>query len=59
MVDLAVVIVSYNSADYLTRCIESVYAHAGGVSIDVIVVDNGSEDGSVALVEDVSRRSGS
>jgi len=50
-VKLAVVIVSYNSAGYLTECIESVYAHTAGVDVDVIVVDNGSTDGSVALIE--------
>lgn len=49
---LAVVIVSYNSADYLTPCIESVYGQAGGVPLDVIVVDNESTDGSVALLEE-------
>jgi len=49
--DLAVIIVSYNSAHWLAPCLESVYAHAGGATLDVIVVDNESTDGSAELVE--------
>lgn len=49
--DLAVIIVSYNSARWLVPCISSVYEHAGDAEIDVLVVDNGSTDGSAELVE--------
>jgi N-acetylglucosaminyl-diphospho-decaprenol L-rhamnosyltransferase len=51
MADLAVIIVSYNSAGYLRPCLESVYAHAGATELDVVVVDNDSTDGSAELVE--------
>ena len=51
MADLAIIIVSYNSARWLAPCLESVYAHAGGAKLDVIVVDNESTDGSAELVE--------
>lgn len=51
MADLDVVIVSFNSASYLVPCLESIYAHAGGVELDVVVVDNDSADGSPELVE--------
>lgn len=49
--DLAVIIVSFNSVRWLTPCLSSVYAHAGSAKLDVIVVDNGSADGSAELVE--------
>lgn len=49
--DLAVIIVSFNSARWLGPCLSSVYAHAGSAELDVIVVDNGSADGSAELVE--------
>jgi GT2 family glycosyltransferase len=49
--DLGVIIVSYNSAQWLVPCLASVYAHAGGAKLDVVVVDNGSVDGSPDLVE--------
>ncbi len=46
MADLAVVIVDYNAGAYLTRCVGSVLEHAGGLALDVLVVDNASADGS-------------
>ena len=48
--DLAVIIVSYNSARWLPPCISSVYEHAGDATVEVTVVDNGSTDGSPELV---------
>jgi GT2 family glycosyltransferase len=51
MADLAVIIVSFNSAGYLRPCLESVRARSGDVVQDVVVVDNGSADGSPELVE--------
>lgn len=49
--DLAVIVVSYNSARWLAPCLTSVYAHAGEAGLEVVVVDNGSTDGSAELVE--------
>src|ERR1700722_14603305 len=49
--DLAIVIVSANSARWLEPCLSTVFAHAGGASLDVVVVDNESTDGPRALVE--------
>jgi len=51
MRELAIIIVSYNSASWLTPCLESIYAHIGDVCLDVVVVDNGSADNTVDLVE--------
>lgn len=44
--DLAVVIVNFNTGDYLERCLASLEQHRGDVSIDVLVIDNASQDGS-------------
>lgn len=49
--DLAVVVVSANDARWLEPCLSSIYAHAGGVELQVIVVDNASSDGTRELVE--------
>jgi N-acetylglucosaminyl-diphospho-decaprenol L-rhamnosyltransferase len=48
--DLAVVIVNHNAGEYLGRCLDSVLAAAGGISLDVVVVDNASRDGSAGAV---------
>jgi N-acetylglucosaminyl-diphospho-decaprenol L-rhamnosyltransferase len=49
--DLAVIIVSTNEGHWLRPALASVFAHAGGASLDVIVADNESTDGTRELVE--------
>jgi GT2 family glycosyltransferase len=49
--DLAIIIVSTNEAHWLEPCLSTVFARAGGAALDVVVVDNGSTDGTRALVE--------
>jgi GT2 family glycosyltransferase len=49
--DLAIVIVSTNEAKWLRPCLSSVFAHVGGASVDVVIADNESTDGTRALVE--------
>jgi N-acetylglucosaminyl-diphospho-decaprenol L-rhamnosyltransferase len=44
--ELAVVIVNYNTGAWLTRCLASLERHRGDVTIDVLVIDNASDDGS-------------
>jgi N-acetylglucosaminyl-diphospho-decaprenol L-rhamnosyltransferase len=44
--DLAVVIVNFNTGDYLERCLASLQVHRGDVAIDVLVIDNDSRDAS-------------
>ncbi len=50
MLDLAIVIVNYNTRDLLRACLRSVYASQGDFSYHVTVVDNASQDDSVAMV---------
>lgn len=44
-----VVIVNWNAGTQLQQCVESIYAHEEAVLGSVIVVDNGSADGSTAF----------
>jgi N-acetylglucosaminyl-diphospho-decaprenol L-rhamnosyltransferase len=53
---LAVVIVNYNAGEYLTRCVSSVFESAGGLSLDVLVVDNASVDGSARAAGTIQPR---
>lgn len=46
MFHLSVIIVSWNTREYLLPCLESIFKKEGGISQEVIVVDNGSQDGS-------------
>ena len=44
--DVSLIIVNWNTRDYLLQCIESIYAATHVSSLEVIVVDNASTDGS-------------
>lgn len=50
MLDLAIIIVSYNTKDLLRACLRSVYASTGPYAFHVTVVDNASRDGSLDMV---------
>ncbi|MFA4873131.1 MAG: glycosyltransferase family 2 protein [Patescibacteria group bacterium] len=50
--DFSVIIVSWNSKEFLERCVKSVQRCAQGLSCKIIVVDNASTDGSADFVRD-------
>jgi len=50
MSQLDIVLVSYNTAEYTKRAIESVYAETHDTDFNIIMVDNDSKDNSVALI---------
>ena len=52
MVDLSIIIVSWNTAKLLRECLESIYEHTKGITFEVFVVDNASSDGSVGVVKE-------
>lgn len=54
MFDLSVVVVNWNTAEFLRECLRSLYSEDAsqlGLTFEVIVVDNASTDGSVAMVQ--------
>ena len=51
---VSIIIVSYNSRDYLKKCMDSIMRfppHLSQNEYEIIIVDNNSTDGSVALIE--------
>lgn len=50
---LSIIIVNWNGLDVLKGCLESVYEQTKNLDFEVIVVDNNSSDGSVAMVEEL------
>lgn len=50
-IDISIIIVSWNAKKYLQKCINSLQAESSGLSLEIIVVDNASSDGSPELVE--------
>jgi GT2 family glycosyltransferase len=53
MIDLVVVIVNWNSKNFLQECLRSIFASKSQYSYQVIVIDNGSTDGSVEMVKNL------
>ncbi len=51
MLDVSVIIVNWNTREYLRNCLDSVFATVRQIEIEVIVVDNASSDDSVSVVE--------
>ena len=49
--DLSIVIVNWNTRELLFDCLASVESNLGNLQAEVVVVDNASTDGSVAMVQ--------
>ena len=50
MLDIGIVIVNWNTCDFLKRCLETVFASQGDFTYSALVVDNASQDGSAEMV---------
>lgn len=48
--DITVVALNYNTRDLLASCLESLKENDGGLELQIIVVDNASQDGSADMV---------
>jgi GT2 family glycosyltransferase len=49
-IDLSIIIVNYNTADYVLGCLESIKRTKGDLGIEIFVVDNASVDNSVQTI---------
>lgn len=49
--DVSVIIINWNTRDLLAECLETVLKHAGSVTVELIVVDNASTDGSQIMLQ--------
>lgn len=50
MIDLSIIIISYNTCELTIKCIESIFKYTKGVTFEIIVVDNASADKSVVTI---------
>lgn len=53
--DLSIIIVSFNTKDLTLGCIKSVIKNTKGIEYEIIVVDNGSNDGSIEIIKNLKR----
>jgi GT2 family glycosyltransferase len=54
MIDISVIIVTWNSADEIVKCVGSVIEASKGLNTELIIIDNNSADDSLALVRNIS-----
>ena len=50
---ITVIVVNWNAGKQLSTCIESIIGYGAGLVRQIVVVDNGSEDGSDASIENL------
>jgi len=49
--DLSIIIVNFNTKTLLKKCLSSIFRETKGISFEVIVIDNGSTDGSIEEIK--------
>ncbi|MCL6493981.1 MAG: glycosyltransferase [Ignavibacterium sp.] len=52
MIDLSIIIVNYNVKEFLKNLLHSIQKASQHLSIEIIVVDNASDDGSVEMIRE-------
>jgi len=58
MSDLSIIIVTYNSANVLEKCLDSIgQSKLGNYKIEIVIVDNSSTDQTAAVVENFTQKS--
>ena len=50
MIDVSVIIVNYNVRYFIEQAIQSVYKAANKLEVEIIVIDNASDDQSIELI---------
>lgn len=56
-IELSIIIVSYNTKTLIAKCLDSIYSslQKSQIEFEVIIVDNGSTDGSLDMIRKYSR----
>ena len=58
-VDLSIVVISFNTKDITLSCLDSIIKHTKGIVYEIIVVENGSKDGSLETLKEYSKTNSS
>lgn len=53
MLDVSIILVSYNTKELTKNCLSSIYEKTVGINYNIFVVDNNSQDGSCELIKEL------
>lgn len=51
--DLSIIIVNWNSREYLRACLDSILANTRGITFEIVVIDNASYDGAGDMLREL------
>lgn len=52
MAEISIIIVSFNSRKFISKCLESISKCFKGLKHEIIIVDNGSKDGTIDILKE-------
>ncbi len=52
MAEISIIIVSFNSRKFISKCLESISKCFKSLSYEIIIVDNGSKDGTIDILKE-------
>jgi len=52
-IDVSVLIVTWNSASEIKQCVDSVINNSDGLSVELIIIDNNSDDNTFAIINNI------
>jgi GT2 family glycosyltransferase len=56
-VELSIIIPSFNTKDILKSCLDSIIQNTAGLNYEIILVENGSKDGSLQMIQRYKKKS--
>ncbi|MCR5614547.1 MAG: glycosyltransferase [Saccharofermentans sp.] len=56
MSKISTIVISYNEKDYITRAIQSIVSQlSSGIELEIIIGDDGSNDGSLSIIQTIEK----
>lgn len=49
---LSIIIVTWNSEEFIKKCLESIFNSKGSIDFEVMVIDNASQDGTIKIINE-------